>query len=145
MAVKVYTGKDVKITFGDIVARFKGIKIKVMGSKFEATASDSNVLERGTGTYDASIAITGWDSDDTGASDFDKVAAMVLSGQAPTALTYTDDAGTPASRLPSNFFTLFPLNRWKVDDAEGGTDGPGDPAQWVVNLTPNNLDVVPAA
>lgn len=136
----VYTGRDVVITYGDITARFKSIRIKVMGAKFEADASDTVVVQRGTGTLDASITIVGWDSDITGGGTFAVVAESVISKEAPSALSWTDTAGTPASKLAASFFTLFPLSGWRTDSAEGGSAGPNDPADWTVELTPNNID-----
>lgn len=140
MPKTIYTGKDVKITFGTITARFQSIRIRVTSNKFEATPSDSTTVRRGTGTQDASITITGFDSDDAGAAGFDDVATLVLTKAAPTALSWTDTAGTPVSKLPANFFTTFPLAKWRVDSAEGGSAGPGDPSTWTVELTPNNDD-----
>lgn len=137
----IYTGKDVKITFGTFTARFKSIAVEVMGNKFIANPSDTKTVRRGTATFDAKISIVGMESDEAGAGKFSKVAALVLSKEPPTNLAYTDAGTTPVSLLPANFFTeWFPLNRWRVDSAKGGSSGPENAAEWSAELSPNNDD-----
>lgn len=139
MAHPTYSGKEVQITFGSVTLRFKSFEVKVMADKRDTTPSDSAYLRRATGTLDASMTIVGYESDDTGAGNFDYVAGLVLAQTAPSALSWTDDAGTPASKLPSDFFTThFPLADWRVDEATGGSGGPTDTAEWSVTLSPNN-------
>ena len=138
-----YTGTEVKITCGDIVGHFNGITINIKKSKYEARASDSDVQQRGTKYIDADIEIKGWDTDLNGGASFSDVAALVMANLAPTALTFTDNGATPATKLPADFFTKFPLSGWSFDEVKG-SDWNEKAAEWTLKLTPNNLDLATA-
>lgn len=134
-----YTGLDVAITFDSGTGHFQSIEIEVEVSKFEAPSSDSPVMQRGDGMMDAKITLKGWETDASGGLSFADVAGMVLSREAPSALSWTDTAGTPATRLPAGFFTSFPLSGWRVDKVTGGSAGAEDPSEWTAELSPNNF------
>lgn len=140
MPNKVYTGKQGKITFDAVTKRFRRIRIRLNSNKFTADSSDTDVTERGTGTRDASIEIEFADSDDSGGGSFKSIGDIHLAGTAPSALSFTDTATTPASRLPTNFFTKYPLSGWRIDDVDTESAGPGDVAITRATLSPNNLD-----
>ncbi len=136
-----YTGVDVKIVFNGITANFKSIEIKVHRKKWEGSASDADVIQRGSGQADAEVTIKGWDSKSANSATFADVAALVLSRAALTAFSWTDTTPTtPLSKLPVPFFTSFPLAGWRVDDATGGSGGADNPGEWTVKLSPNNLN-----
>jgi hypothetical protein len=141
MAHTLYTGKEVKITFGAVTKRFRSLEVSVTRADFDAQPSDSDTVRRGSGPADATMTIVGFDSDDANAGDFAEIAALVLSRTAPSALSWTDDDATPASKLPADFFTTyFPLADWRVTGVTGGSGGPSDPGQWSATLTPNHDD-----
>lgn len=140
MPLPIYTGEDVQINIHGKTKRLKGIDIQIMRAKFAASASDSDVEERGSGRLDAKITVTGWDSDDTDAATFAQVAELVITQGTLTALSWTDKGTTPASRLPASFTSKFPLAKWRVDDASGGSADANKPGEWKISLTPNNLN-----
>ena len=135
-----YTGMDVKINVNGITANFQSIEIHIMRKKWEASASDSDVIQRGSGQQDCSMTIKGWDSSTANSATFDALAALVDTKAAPSALTWTTSAATPVSKVPANFFTRFPLASWRIDDAKGGSAGADKPGEWTITLTPNNLN-----
>ena len=137
---KRFTGKDVKITFDAGIASFQSIDIHIMGSKWTANASDTKTLQQGSGVLSCEINLKGWEDSTTGGLEFVDLATLVLSGAAPSAFTWTDTAGTPVSRLPTNFFTLFPLSSMRVDDISGGSGGPDKPSEWTAKVSCGNLD-----
>jgi len=135
-----YTGKDVKITFGAIVAEFKSFSVDVEAMKGESPASDSKYTNRHFDHLDAKMTVTGWeDGGTTGSGQFKAVAALVLSQAAPTALSWTDDKTIPVSMLPADFFTThFPLSGWRVDKVTGGTGEQGNASEWSAELSCRN-------
>lgn len=140
MPLPIYTGEDVIININAITKRLKGIDIQIMRAKFEASASDADVEERGSGRLDAKITLTGFDSDDTNAATYAQVAELVITQGTLSALSWTDKGTTPASRLPASFAAKFPLAKWRIDDAAGGSADANKPGEWKITLTPNNLN-----
>jgi len=138
----IYTGSDVAFGLTTVqTKRTESIEIELMRDKFTATPSDPIAVERGSGPPDCKITITGQDSDDPGALSAADLMALVLSGAPPESLYWTDKATTPASKFPANFFTIFPLNKWRVDSVTGGNGGATDVGKWKAQLTPNNQNL----
>jgi len=135
-----YTGEDAAITFDAGTGHFQSIEIHIMKSKWNAPSSDSGVEQRGSGRIDAEITLKGWDSAGTGGLEFADIAALVLSGAAPSAFTWTDKGTTPTSRLPTNFFIFFPLSKMRVDDVSGGSGDAEKPSEWTAKISVNNID-----
>lgn len=135
-----YTGKDVQITFGSFTAEFKSIEITVEAMSGSSPASDSAYDDKHFDHFNAGITLKGWeDGGTTGSGTFADVAALVLSRTAPSALSYTDTGGTPASMLPADFFSVhFPLAGWRVDKATGGSGGQSDASEWTAELSPRH-------
>lgn len=138
MPTEIFTGEDVTIGVNGANKRMLSIRVRVMAEKFAATPSDGLVIERGSGPLDASMTITGQDSENTSALSAAEAMDLVLSKAAPSSLSWTDKATTPVSKLPTNFWTLFPLSKWRADSVESGSGGPTDVGQWTMELTPNN-------
>lgn len=138
-----FTGKDVKMTFGDVTAHFKTIEIMVKKEKWDAPSSDADTPARGTKMFDASIKVAGWDTKAAGGAEIGDLIAIVLANKALDALDFTDDGTTPASRLPASFWTKFPLAEWGLDEVVG-KDYSQDPADWSCSLSPGNKDLAPA-
>jgi hypothetical protein len=135
-----YTGEDVAITFDAGTGHFQSIDIHIFKSKWNAPSSDSDVEQRGSGRMDADITLKGWDSEGTGGLTFADLGNLVLSGAAPSAFTWTDKAETPVSRLPTDFFTKFPLAKMRVDDVSGGSADANKPSEWTAKISVNNID-----
>lgn len=139
MAHPTYSGKEFKITIDSVIHRFKSFSVDVMNDDRDTTPSDGHYVRRATGTMDAKITVTGYESDDSGAGTFALLAALALTNTAPSALSWTDDGTTPATRLPADFFTThFPLSDWRIRNPKGGNGGPKDTAEWSCDLTPNH-------
>ncbi len=137
MAHDAYTGKDVVLTFTAAVTKWKSIRIEETSEKASTTCATDSFAHRVTKYRDAKITIRGLDTDNSGGLNFGEVQTLI--GTNPSSLTFTDDAGTPASKLRSGFFTDYPTAKWVVDDVSG--EWSEDPADWEVVLTPNNDDV----
>lgn len=137
MAHEIYTGKDVRPTFGTMTKKWMSIQIEETSEKAPAKAADEKFMKRVTKHSDAKITIKGLDSDNAAGYSFADVHA--LKGTSPSALTFTDDAVTPVSKLRSGFFTDYPLSQWCVDDVTG--EWTDDPSQWTIVMTPGNLDM----
>lgn len=139
MAHDRYTGKEGRITFDAGVGHFRSIAIDGTNEYANEPSSDSGYAFRVLASRDARITIEGYDSDATGALSFADVEALRLSQAAPSALAWTDDAGTPVTRLPANYFsTHFPLAGWRIESCSGGGGGQGDVSTWTAVLTPRH-------
>jgi hypothetical protein len=148
MAKTVYTGSDVIGIFDAATTagkRMESIAITLERGKFIINPSDPITVERGSGPPDCGITIVGIDSDDANSMTSAEVMALVLSGDAPSALSWTDDAATPVSKLPANFFDYFPLSKWRVDKVDTGSGGPTDVNKWTATISPSNQNTVTPA
>lgn len=138
-----YTGKSVAITFDAGTAHFQEISIDVERSTWEAPSSDADVDQGGMGRMKASITIKGWDIGNETATDglsFAALATLVETAAAPSAFTWTDTATTPASRLPADFFTNFPLAQMRVSKVSGGSGDANKAAEWTATIVTNRID-----
>lgn len=146
MAKARYSGKDVILTItktsGSVTlsTNWKSISFEMSSTKEETTSADSEVVQRITKQFDASMTVRGIDSDDSNSLTLLKAGGLI--GGTINTLTFTDDAGTPADKLPANFFTRFPVAKWRVDDVSiEYTDGAAD---YTMKLSPNNVDAANA-
>lgn len=140
MAKSRYTGKDVTVSFSDgtstISTYWKRFAVEVSSTKAESTSADSEIVTRVTKQRDAKITMTGIDTDDANGLSLKEV--LSLQGRDVSAITFMDKEGTPGSKLPANFWTIFGTTNWRVDDVSA--EYSEDPTDWSITLTPSNLD-----
>ena len=135
MPNSVYLGSNFNIVFDAMTSNVGWNELTIEESQETAPAKPaaSKFMRRAAKCYDAKITVKGFASDDSGKLKLATVHGLL--GKAPSALTVTDDAGTPVTQLRAAFFTDYPLTAWRVDKVNATLND--EPSEWSIELLPN--------
>ena len=136
----IVTGTNVRILVASATKRLESIAISIIVEKFTIDSIDGPIIERGSGKLDASMSIVGEDSEDPEAMTAAEAMALVIAKAAPEALGWTNRGTSPVSKLPANFFTIWPLATWRFDSVDTGSGKSTDVGKYTLKMTPGNAN-----
>lgn len=139
MAQDFYLGSDTLISVNGKSSKFRSMRISLPDREATFEPLDDDGIYRRALTPDPTITLEGFESDASLAGNFATWVDARLSQAPISSLTWTNKGTSPASRIPTSFFTKYPVSSWCVASVDGGPSGQLEATMFSVTLKPRNV------
>jgi hypothetical protein len=133
MPQEVFFGDDFAFDINGITHNLRTVQFVITSNSVDIAPLDTKP-KRKIRSHSCRITASGYQSTTAGGGDFATLATDQLAETAPSAMSWTDTAGTPVSQLPATFFTEFPLSGMRIVNTTGGPGTFMDPTMWSVEI-----------
>lgn len=138
MPQEVFFGDDFAFDINGVTHNLKTVQFVITSNTADIAPLDTKPKKK-IRSHSVKITATGYQSTATGGGTFADLATDQLAETAPTAMSWTDTAGTPVSQLPTTFFTEFPLSEMRIVNTTGGPGTFMEPTEWSVEIEGDHI------